>query len=767
MVCSICTRAARNNEWLQILQKDERQMRKTAKTACLLIVLVVLTICVSPLHGVSCAEEYRVSTIIVSLGDSYSAGEGIPPFYRSDLSISEEDDPDWIARRSTLSWPGRLKLENVSGSMSDHRNTNWFFAAATGATINNLYSAQEFKIRRKTRKSFLLPAQFSVFNKLKRGEKADYITITIGGNDVGFANIIGQAARFKTVLDGNALNDRIDDIKSHFYDRNGIADKLKKAYSDIAERAGDQAAIIVAGYPPLLSEEGSILFDQDSSQAINRAVTWFNNVIRMLVNECYEEGMNIYFVSVEEAFQTHEAYTEEPYLNMVLPVQSEDLNQDPLTFSGKGESEFSLINALFPLTLFLEGKVSPNFISTYSIHPNKEGARVYAECVQEEIDRLEELKKQGKGRWENPVPAEEEEKEEALYSWEDLVPAPVKNPANGHRYDIFGNVDTWEEANQYCRKFGGHLATITSREENDFVYYNVLLNSGNDSAYIGLTDAKLEGIWEWCTGEPLIYTNWADGEPNHENQNEDYAMFYYKFTDGKWNDGDFGNQTVNDSCAFICEWDLDPETEDGQDYEDTAGSPEEMYARENQIPDKWEEEQYQYDILEDGSAAIWDYHGYGGNLIIPGTLGGRKVSGIRDGAFSMCLNLATVAIPDSITSIEGNPFAFCGELTGIYTSPDNETFSVTDGVLFSRTDKRLICYPRGCASRSYTIPDGTRIIGDNAFSFSALTDIVIPDSVTWISDYAFADCKSLVAVVSENSYAEEYCKKNQIKYIYP
>ena len=33
------------------------------------------------------------------------------------------------------------------------------------------------------------------------------------------------------------------------------------------------------------------------------------------------------------------------------------------------------------------------------------------------------------------------------------------------------------------------------------------------------------------------------------------AMFYYKYTDGTWNDGDFGRYTANSGKAFICEWD--------------------------------------------------------------------------------------------------------------------------------------------------------------------------------------------------------------------
>lgn len=126
---------------------------------------------------------------------------------------------------------------------------------------------------------------------------------------------------------------------------------------------------------------------------------------------------------------------------------------------------------------------------------------------------------------------------------------------NGHYYYLYtgGIASSYDEALQYCKDKGGYLATLTSKEENDFVY-SYILQQGYDSAYFGLSDAANEGHWEWCTGEPLSYTNWHSGEPNGENSNEDYALFYYKFSDGTWNDGDFGGQTVNSGNAFICEW---------------------------------------------------------------------------------------------------------------------------------------------------------------------------------------------------------------------
>lgn len=124
-----------------------------------------------------------------------------------------------------------------------------------------------------------------------------------------------------------------------------------------------------------------------------------------------------------------------------------------------------------------------------------------------------------------------------------------------HTYKIFNNCNTWEQAEEYCESLGGHLATISSQEENDYLY-QLMLSSGLKSVYFGLSDNQNEGIFTWVNGEQILYSNWHQGEPNGENQYEDYAMFYYKFNDGTWNDGDFSNNgTLNDTLAFICEWD--------------------------------------------------------------------------------------------------------------------------------------------------------------------------------------------------------------------
>lgn len=137
---------------------------------------------------------------------------------------------------------------------------------------------------------------------------------------------------------------------------------------------------------------------------------------------------------------------------------------------------------------------------------------------------------------------------------------------NGHWYKVIKDdaVTDWKSALQYCVNRDGYLATITSQEENEFLY-SYITGEGYSSAYFGLSDATSEGNWVWNNGEKLSYTNWHRNEPNEENSNEDYALFYYKYSDGTWNDGDFGSRTVNSEAAFICEWgeyEIDPQIDE-------------------------------------------------------------------------------------------------------------------------------------------------------------------------------------------------------------
>lgn len=127
---------------------------------------------------------------------------------------------------------------------------------------------------------------------------------------------------------------------------------------------------------------------------------------------------------------------------------------------------------------------------------------------------------------------------------------------DGHMYQVFNEYLTWRDAKDYCQSVGGHLVTITSAGEQNFLE-NLLLNGTKIRYWLGLTDELTEGTWKWITGETYSFNNWYSGEPNNGQgwQQEDYGTIYAKGISpatayGHWND-EYG---LYNYVAFICEW---------------------------------------------------------------------------------------------------------------------------------------------------------------------------------------------------------------------
>lgn len=115
---------------------------------------------------------------------------------------------------------------------------------------------------------------------------------------------------------------------------------------------------------------------------------------------------------------------------------------------------------------------------------------------------------------------------------------------DGNVYKVFQYDMSYEDAKAYCEQLGGHLATITSKDEDKAVFAYIS-KVGKFDCVLGGSDAQTEGLWLWVTGEGFSYANWNDGEPNNTKNKEDFLQYT---TTGKWND------TTWNGC-FLCEWD--------------------------------------------------------------------------------------------------------------------------------------------------------------------------------------------------------------------
>jgi len=112
--------------------------------------------------------------------------------------------------------------------------------------------------------------------------------------------------------------------------------------------------------------------------------------------------------------------------------------------------------------------------------------------------------------------------------------ADITDPSSGNRY-LAINATSWTAAEAFAQQLGGHLVSINSQAEQDFVWQNFGSLGGIDRrVWIGFSDASSEGAFAWSDGTAAKYTNWNPGEPNNSGGVEHFAELLG--SNGRWND---------------------------------------------------------------------------------------------------------------------------------------------------------------------------------------------------------------------------------------
>lgn len=218
--------------------------------------------------------------IYAALGDSYAAGEGLPPF----------EAGSGQCHRSPSAYPRLVAAQE--GSALD-------FAACTGATVDMVVGPGG-------QVASVDPA-------------SDLVTITVGGNDVGFATVVGDC-----LVDPDPCS-HLDAQVEAALARLGPA--LEAAYRQVEARAPG-ARLLVVGYPQVVADPAKVAYDNcaavntplpgrridaDDARWLRAKGDRLSDVVKGAA-----KAAGAVYVDVAGAFAGHEACTADPWLTGVV-----------------------------------------------------------------------------------------------------------------------------------------------------------------------------------------------------------------------------------------------------------------------------------------------------------------------------------------------------------------------------------------------------------------------------------------------------------------
>ena len=184
-----------------------------------------------------------------------------------------------------------------------------------------------------------------------------------------------------------------------------------------------------------------------------------------------------------------------------------------------------------------------------------------------------------------------------------------------------------------------------------------------------------------------------------------------------------------------------------------------------------------YRLLDDSTAEVVNIPG-DSDVIIPKEVDGHTVSTISLSSFSVDYldglsddnrdrvfsgeygRVRSLTIPEGVKEIVVTGFEDLENLSSINVVENNPYFSSSDGILYSKDKTKLLYCPRGKEVSDFTVPEGVKEIGNNAFEHNndsyrySLTTVVLPEGLEKIGDYAFNGDYYLASVTIPDTVTE-------------
>jgi len=251
-------------------------------------VIGLMVLCVGvlvPTAAASAASQY------VALGDSYSSGVGTRVFYEE--SGECDRSPDAYGPKIAAAKGYTLNFEACSGAKTPEVNEKQLSKLSSSTSL---------------------------------------VTITIGGNDAGFSNVIINCALYYFTC-GSAISEANEFIAKK------LPGLLETTYKDIRAKA-TTAQVIVLGYPKLFTKEGATcnvnFLTSGNEKKMNESAEKLDAVIKARA-----EAMKFTFVNPTSEFESHEVCSSSEWLNGQSNPLSESYHPNV-----SGQAEFtSLVEA--------------------------------------------------------------------------------------------------------------------------------------------------------------------------------------------------------------------------------------------------------------------------------------------------------------------------------------------------------------------------------------------------------------------------------------